>query len=103
MKRTDYYTKLTVDGVYELDFLWNSVGNFTTSYPVKYYRVKDEDQMRLDLVSYKMYGSTDFWWIIGVINNVENPLIDIVPGMLLKIPSVLDVYDFSKRFRCRRS
>ena len=103
MKRTDYYNKLTVDGVQELDFLWNSISEFKTNYPVKYYRIRDEDAMRPDLISHKMYGNVFFFWIIMIVNNIENPLTDIIPGMLLKIPSVLDVYDFTKKFRARRS
>lgn len=103
MKRTDFYNKVTVDDIEELDFLWNSISDFVTSYPVKYYRVREEDLMRPDLISYKMYGNVQFWWFITIINGIENTFLDLVPGMLLKIPSVLDIYDFQKKYRARRS
>ena len=103
MKRQDFYSKLTVDGVEELDFLWNSISDFKMNYPVKYYRVRDQDWMRPDLISHKVYGNVQFFWIIMVVNNIENPLTDLAPGTLLKIPSLLDIYDFSKKYRCRRS
>jgi hypothetical protein len=71
------------------------------NYPVKYYRVEERDAMRPDLISYKIYGTIGYWWLIMSVNGIQNPLKDIVVGTLLKIPSALDIYAFQKQWSIR--
>jgi hypothetical protein len=61
MNRTNFYNKLVVDGIEELDFLWNSLSEFEMQYRPEYYRVKSSDLLRPDIISYKCYGSVDYW------------------------------------------
>lgn len=37
-------------------------------------RVTPDDNLRPDLVSYKLYGTTDFWWLVCRLLSVANPL-----------------------------
>lgn len=103
MNRTNFYHIEMVDGTNELDFLHNSLSEFTTEYPLSYYRVNGIDLMRPYLISYRYYGTVRFWWIIMLINGIDNPLVDMEVGQILKIPSKLDIYSFQKKFRIRRS
>jgi hypothetical protein len=103
MNRTNFYNKLVVDGIEELDFLWNSLSEFEMQYRPEYYRVKSSDLLRPDIISYKCYGSVDYWWIILLVNNITNPFTDLVEGIILTIPSKLDIYNFQKKFRVRKS
>ena len=103
MDRTNFYHVETVDGVNELDFLHNALSEFTMEYPVSYYRVSGADLMKPDIISYKLYGTVRFWWILMLVNKIDNPLTDIEAGQVLKIPSKLDIYAFQKKFRVRRS
>lgn len=103
MKRTNFYHIEAVDEVNELDFLHNSLSEFAMDYPVSYYRVNGIDLMRPGLISYRHYGTVHFWWIIMLVNGIDNPLTDIEVGQILKIPSKLDIYAFQKKFRVRRS
>ncbi|MBE3101078.1 MAG: baseplate wedge protein 53 [Firmicutes bacterium] len=103
MNRINFYTIETVDGVPELDFLHNSLSEFVPQYPLVYYRVNGTDLMRPWLISNRFYGTVDFWWIIMLLNNVDNPLVDLTVGQVLKIPSKLDIYAFQKKYRIRRS
>lgn len=98
MDITDFFQIITVRGNQEYDFLQNSLSNFTMSYPVQYYRVVQEDLMRLDLVSYKNYQTVDYWWLIGYVNGVENIWTDMNVGDLYTIPNVLDIYSFYKTY-----
>ena len=102
MDRTKFYNKVTVDDVEELDFLYNSLSNFVTEYDVAYYRVNAVDLLDPAIISYKCYGVVDFWWVILLFNNIENPFTDLVEGTVLKIPNRLDIYSFQKRYRMRR-
>lgn len=103
MNRTNFYNITTVDSTDELDFLHNSLSEFTMQYPPMYYRINGIDLMRPFLISYKHYGTVNFWWIIMLVNNINNPLVDLEVGQTLKIPSKLDIYAFQKKFRIRRS
>jgi len=103
MNRTNFYHIETVDGTNELDFLYNSLSEFSTEYPLSYYRVTGIDLMRPYLISYRYYGTVRFWWVIMLINGIDNPLADMEVGQILKIPSKLDIYSFQKKFRVRRS
>lgn len=99
MKRTSFFTEVSVDSVAERDFLWSPLSTFTMNYKPMYYRVNASDVMRPWLISYKCYGVTEFWWILMFINNIDNPFTDIVEGMVLTIPNRIDIYDFAKKYR----
>jgi len=102
MKRTNFYNIVTVNEINELDFLWNSLSDFTLEYAVEYYRVVVQDSMRPDLISYRCYGTVEFWWLILVWNKIENPFTDLIEGMILQIPNKLDIYNFQRQYRMRR-
>jgi hypothetical protein len=103
MDRTLFYQKFTVDGVEELDFRYNSLSRFSMRYPPKYYRVSGEDVPDPALISFKCYGNVGFWWVILAVNGIQNPFDEIQTGLILTIPNVLDIYDFQKKYRIRRS
>ena len=103
MNRNNFFNIETVDDVNELDFLHNSLSEFTMQYPPAYYRVTGVDLMRPHLISDKFYDTVKFWWIIMLVNGISNPLTEMTAGMILKIPSRMDIYSFQKKFRVRRS
>lgn len=103
MKRTIFYNRLIHDGIEELDFLWNSLSSFQMKYDPVYYRVDDSDIPDPALISYRVYGDVGFWWAILLVNGIENPFTELESGMILKIPNKLDIYDFQKRWRVRRT
>ncbi len=106
MNRTNFYAKreysVIEDGVKqtirELDHLFVPLSLFTVKSDVGYYRVAEEDIMQPDLISFKLYGTEKYWWIICITNNIENPLADIIEGAILKIPSIYDIYDFYQKY-----
>lgn len=103
MNRSNFYQEFVTDNVRELDFLYNPLSDFEIEYEPDYYRVTGEDDMRADLVSYKCYGTVDFWWVILLVNEIDNPFLDIEAGTVLTIPSRTDIFNFQKKRRLRRS
>ncbi len=101
MDRCIFFTKLTIDGVDELDHLWNSLSGFSMNYKPSYYRVDSSDILRPWLISMKCYGSVEFWWLLMVANNINNVFTDLVEGMIIQVPNRLDMYDFMKRNKVR--
>jgi len=104
MDRTRFYKKVVTDDIPELDFLYNSLSYIdkTLEYPVQIYRITSEDMMRPDLISEKAYGTVNFWWVILAFNDIENPLVELTPGILLEIPHKMDIYNFQRKYRLRK-
>jgi len=102
----------TVNG--EKDFLLNTFQNYKFKRPFTQYRLQQEDYMRPDLISNKIFGTDEYWWIILRINpEFEDIWNDFVityeqeleypdaykVGMLINIPNILDIqeyYSFNK-------
>lgn len=103
MNSTDFYQITTVDGIREFDFLNNSLAEFRTDYPVSYHKVTTADLMRPDLISWQYYQNVEFWWIICYVNRIMNPLKEIVPGAILIIPSIYDIFNFRKKWLVSRT
>jgi hypothetical protein len=101
MDRCNFYNIVTVNGTEELDFLDNTLINFKIVQPPSYYRVRDVDLLAPDLIAYKAYQKEEYWWIICLVNDVYAPEEDLVTGMVLQIPDIVDIYNFAKRWRLR--
>jgi hypothetical protein len=101
MDRTSFFNIVDIGNGPEYDHLNNTLNRFTMNYPVLYYRIMADDVLRPDLISYKSYQSVKFWWIICFVNKIQDPLTDITPGDLIKIPSILDIYAFYKKYTFR--
>lgn len=53
----------------------------------QFYLVEPGEEYRIDAIAYKLYGSTFFWWILALINDIRNPLTEPETGRVLRIPS----------------
>lgn len=42
---------------------------------------------RPDLLALDVYGDQDLWWVIPQRNGLEDPVFDMVPGLVLVVPS----------------
>jgi LysM repeat protein len=49
----------------------------------KLYTIEPEDT--LPLISHKVYGTINLWWAICLPNKINNPIIQLQPGTVLKI------------------
>lgn len=54
-----------------------------------YIITKEND--RFDLLAYKYYNDSTFWWIIAKANNIFNGSLFIEPGIQLRIPTNIDL------------
>ena len=108
MDRTLFYQKETVvdgtsgDMLEEYDYIHNNLSFFVMNYNPIYYTVEEGDIGRPDLISYKTYKTVSYWWLICYINGIKDPFLEMTSGKLLVIPSILDIYDFYKKYRVVR-
>jgi len=90
-------------GAYELDFLTSNLNDYKLQYQPMYYRIISPDFMRPDLISYKVYGTVDYWWVICLFNQIQNPFEELEMGTLLQMPNTVDIYNFSQSKQARSS
>ena len=101
MRRALLYETVVVDGVAELDLLSGQLSSFAITRPVTYHRVKEHEVGRPDVISFANYGEERYWWVIATANNIYDPKKELINGKVLKIPNILDIYDYYKSARKR--
>jgi hypothetical protein len=99
MNRALFYNKVVIDSIAELDILYNNLGEFAIKYPVNYYRVSSDDILRPDLISSKLYKTPNYWWIILLVNGIQDSFTELYSGQLLIIPNILDIYEFNRDYK----
>lgn len=58
----------------------------------KFFTVLPRQEGRLDVISLLNYGTSSYWWIIAIANNIIDPLEDITSGTVLRIPNIMSLY-----------
>jgi hypothetical protein len=116
MNRSDFIKTEMVDGVPEKDLLLSSFNNFVFEYPLKTYRLQYNDYMRPDLISLKVFGNQDYWWIILKCNPelediwndvaIEQEQEDLYPDAykideLIYVPDIRDVNTFIAKYKVK--
>lgn len=60
--------------------------NLITNTDFVYHVVEETEKDRLDLIAYKYYLDTSYWWVIAMANNIVDPFI-LTVGTTIKIPN----------------
>ena len=87
-----------------LDYL--SAGYLVTLSQITEYTLLVIDQSiayRPDYISYKVYGTTDHWWLLCFYNKIIHPMRDLYPSRVLKIPSAAQVSKMFQRMQMKES
>ncbi len=99
-----YYINLDLDSDARYDMAkfmeYNGCFDILNSYFIKEVRklplfgeyVIQNEEMRPDLISYRIYGNTQYWWILLIYNKLTNHE-ELVNGVVLKYPSLEDLED----------
>lgn len=66
--------------------------NIKPSKDDSFYMIESGYENRMDLISYKFYGTPLLWWVIAMMNKIQDPL-DIKVGDILRIPTMRSIYD----------
>ena len=92
---TNYYKHEIVNDIEECDLLNNFFSQlFTITRPMRYYTIHDVDLYRPDILSYRLYQTVDYWWILLKYNNIDDIWNDMKIGSVISIPNVGDIEDF---------
>lgn len=104
--RSNFYRTENVEGVLEKDFATSPINDFVFRRPFSKYRLQYDDWMRPDLMSKRIFGISDYWWIIlkvnpelqdiwndYVVQDEENFPDAFNAGQLINVPSMLDIQE----------
>ena len=91
--RSNFIDTTNETGTLQYDFLNNSFSKFKFSRKTSPYRIAADD-INPRMISLKVYGTYDYWWIILAYNNILDVYTEIVPGNLIEIPDIRDIEDF---------
>lgn len=89
--KSNFYSKKTVDGRVERDFLLESTRNYRFTYTMSKHVVTDIDKRRPDLISLQYYEDSTYWYIIAQVNGIQDFDEDLKVGDVLKIPAQADI------------
>jgi len=67
-------------------FYKNKLKDKTSTYD-QLYEVEAGYEYRLDLISFKFYGTATLDWAIADANNISDPIKEVTAGTVLKIPA----------------
>lgn len=102
LDRTNFYTKIDVNGINESDLIHNNWDLFELKRPVLFCQISRSFIGRPDLISFKYFKVIDYWWIILKINNIDDPWNELIMGQQIIIPDVNDIEDWILAIKKRR-
>ncbi len=53
---------------------------------------------KLEHISYRFYGTPEYWWVIAKANNISNGSIFLEPGKQLRIPTSTSIQEIFNSF-----
>ncbi len=97
--RINFYTEENTYGRAEYDILNNNYDLFTMRRRVDYFTMTKGYIQRPELLSIKLYGKMDYWWILAKVNQIDDWWNDVVPDEVIIVPNKLDIEDFYSNVR----
>ena len=93
-KRSNFLQTITVNGIIEKDLRSSEFNNFEFVNKPSKFLVTGKYVNRPDLISYKVYGSSDYWWMICKFNGICDVFTELISGVVIDIPSILDLNNY---------
>lgn len=62
--------------------------------PKQQYTVTHVDTANAPGLAHAIYGDKGYWWILCLFNGILDPISEIAPGTVLRLPSMVDINNF---------
>ena len=95
--RTNFFSKVKVGSHVERDLGSFSFGDFDFGKD-ELYLCSEGDIGRPDVISKKIYNSSNFWWFLMWYNGISDVWNDIRPEMVIRYPSLNLVKEAMKKY-----
>jgi|WetSurMetagenome_2_1015567.scaffolds.fasta_scaffold935718_1 hypothetical protein len=101
--RSNFLRSEVVDGKFYYSLVNSYFDDcFIITKPPQYYCIEQSDVQAPDILSLKIYGKQDYWWILCKLNNVYDVWNDLVPGKIITVPAISDIEDFYSRVKSKK-
>lgn len=102
--RSSYYVVNEVDGINEVDLSSIDLSNFKFR-EWKYILVKSDEVGRPDLISKRVYGTSNYWWILLALpqNAISDIWNDLRVGIAIYCPSLYDMNNLLQELLNRKN
>ncbi len=84
-KRQSPWSEVRLEGRFTGPYIHKSVPMATDDFT---HIVTERQHQAPDLLAYDLYGDWRLWWLIPVLNELEDPTFDLQAGMTIRCPSV---------------
>jgi hypothetical protein len=93
--RTNFIKTEVIDDIVRLHLVNDYFDDcFKITREVQYYQVERTDIQNPDLLSLKVYGVSDYWWILCMVNRIYDVWNDLIEGDIIIVPDISDIEDF---------
>jgi hypothetical protein len=99
--RTNFIKPAIVNGVNEYDLLLTNWDLFELNYPITFNTIQPVDVQRPDYLSYRIYGDSQYWWLLCKVNKIDDLWNDLFVGMDIIVPNEQDLIEFYSRVKKR--
>ena len=89
--RSRYLPCNTINSVYECDLPYSGFHEYEFKKPFSFYTIKETDIQRPDLLSYKLFGRPNYWWVLMKLNAIEDIWNDLYVGLVISVPDDDDI------------
>jgi len=101
-RRTNFIKNVEVDGILEKDLVDNNWDLWEVKRPSTFFTISRSYIQRPDLLSLKLYGKINYWWILAKANpEIQDWWNDIETEMVIEVPDVSDIEDWYAAVRRR--
>jgi hypothetical protein len=101
-RRTNFLKEEVVDDVAEYDLGNDNWDLWEIKRPMTYFTLSRGYLARPDLLSLKLYGKMNYWWILLKHNKICDVWNDMAVGDIIEVPDVRDLEDFYALVRRRQ-
>ena len=95
--RSNFLKQEVYKGTPEYDLSEGGFNNFQVKDKVRLYQLDSYEAYRPDIISFRIYQNTEYWWILLKFNNIIDPFTELKPGLIIKVPSANDIQNFAKK------
>ena len=98
---TNFLDVVEIDGNIEWDLLNKNWELFQINNPITLHPVTLFEVQRPDFISFRVYGDSQYWWVLCKFNNIDDIWNDMKLDDVLLVPNLNDINDFYNRVRMR--
>lgn len=61
--------------------------------------VQMDEVANLPLIAFRWYKNINLWWLIGMVNGIIDPYLEITAGKIIRMPSLSSIEDYFRQVK----